>query len=84
MTDDHAGNVFCTQDYRLWTDATNRNESTVALRFTADFPFVYNTFANGNEAFLALADGHPQLDRPVTVTGQPFDIHSSARRSSSR
>ena len=76
VTDDHAGNVFCTQDYRLWSDDTNPHGSTVALRFTADFPFVYNTFANGNEAFLALADGHPQVDRPVTVTGQPFDIHS--------
>ncbi len=76
VTDDHAGNVFCTQDYRLWSDDTNPHGSTVALRFTGDFPFVYNTFANGNEAFLALADGHPQVDRPVTVTGQPFDIHS--------
>ena len=40
------------------------------------FPFVYNTSANGNEAFLALANANPLLDRPVTVTGQPFDIHS--------
>ena len=76
FTDLQAGNVFCTQDYRLWKDALNPYGSTVKLSYTAAFPFVYNTFANGNEAFLALANTNPRLDRPVTVTGQPFDIHS--------
>ena len=78
VTDVHAGNVFCTQDYRLWSDDSNPHGSTVELHYTADCPFVYNTFANGNEAFLALADGHPQVDRPVAVTGQPFDIRSKS------
>jgi hypothetical protein len=76
FTDLQAGNVFCTQDYRLWKDDQNRYRSTVKLNYTAAFPFVYNTFANGNEAFLALANTNPRLDRPVIVTGQPFDIHS--------
>ena len=76
FTDLQAGNVFCTQDYCLWKDALNHFGSTVKLNYTATFPFVYNTFANGNEAFLALANANPRLDRPVIVTGQPFDIHS--------
>jgi hypothetical protein len=76
FTDLQAGNVFCTQDYGLWKDELNPYGSTVKLNYTAAFPFVYNTFANGNEAFLALANANPRLDRPVTVTGQPFDIHS--------
>ena len=83
FTDLQAGNVFCTQNYRLWKDDLNPHDSavkpygsTVKLNYTAAFPFVYNTFANGNEAFLALANTNPRLDRPVTVTGQPFDIHS--------
>ncbi len=76
FTDLLAGNVFCTQDYLLWTDDLNPYGSTVKLNYAAAFPFVYNTFANGNEAFLALANANPRLDRPVTVTGQPFDIHS--------
>ena len=76
LTDLQAGNVFCTQEYRLWKDELNPYGSTVKLNYTAAFPFVYNTFANGNEAFLALTNATPLLDRPVTVTGQPFDIHS--------
>jgi hypothetical protein len=76
VTDLQAGNVFCTQNYRLWQDDRNRFGSTIDCRYTAAFPFVYNTFANGNEAFLALADTHPRVDRPVTVTGQAFDIRS--------
>ena len=76
FTDLQAGNVFCTQDYVLWKDDLNKFGSTVNITYAAAFPFVYNTFANGNEAFLALANTNPRLDRPVIVTGQPFDIHS--------
>ena len=76
FTDLQAGNVFCTQDYVLWKDDLNKFGSTVNITYAAAFPFVYNTFANGNEAFLALANTNPRLDRPVVVTGQPFDIHS--------
>ena len=76
VTDLQAGSVFCTQEYTLWKDAVNRFGSSVKIQYTAAFPFVYNTFANGNEAFLALVNANPLLDRPVTVSGQPFDIHT--------
>jgi hypothetical protein len=76
VTDLQAGNVFGTQEYRLWKDELNRHGATVKINFTAAFPFVYNSFANGNEAYLAVVDTNPLLDRPVTVTGQPFDIRS--------
>jgi hypothetical protein len=76
VTDLQAGNVFCTQEYRLWKDALNPYGTSVKLNYTAAFPFIFNTTADGNEAFLALANANPLLDRPVTVTGQPFDIHS--------
>lgn len=76
ITDLQAGNVFCTQEYRLWKDALNPYGSTVKLNYTAAFPFVYNTTADGNEAFLASVNTNPLLDRPVTVTGQAFDVHS--------
>ncbi len=72
-----AGRRFCTQEYLLWKkDALNPYGSSVKLTYTAAFPFIYTTSADGNEAFLALANANPLLDRPVTVTGQPFDIHS--------
>ena len=76
ITDLQAGNVFCTQEYRLWKDALNPHGSSVKLSYTAGFPFIFNTTADGNEAFLAFANANPLLDRPVRVTGEPFDIHS--------
>jgi hypothetical protein len=76
VTDLHAGSMFCTQEFKLWKDAVNPFGSSVKLGYTEAFPFIYNTTANGNEAFLALADANPLLDRPVTVTAQPFDIHA--------
>ena len=76
VTDLQAGNLFCSQEYKLWKDDVNPFGSSVKLQYAAAFPFVYLTVANGNEALLALANTNPLLDRPVTVTGQPFDIHS--------
>ena len=76
VTDLQAGNVFCTQEYRLWKDALNPYGTSVKLTYTAAFPFIFNTTADGNEAFLAFANANPLLDRPVTVTGLPFDIRS--------
>ncbi len=76
ITDLAPGNPFCTQEYKLWKDDLNPFGSTIDLQYTNLFPFIYNTFANGNEALLALVNANPLLDRPVTVTGHPFDIHS--------
>jgi hypothetical protein len=71
-----ASNAFCTQEYRLWTDDVNPHGATVKLNFAAPSPFVYNSFANGNEAYLASADANSLLDRPVTVTASPLNIRS--------
>ncbi len=76
ITDLKAGSDFSSQEYSLWKDSVNRFGSTLKVQYTAIFPFVYNSFSNGNEAFLALVDTHPMLDRPVSVVGLPFDIHS--------
>jgi len=48
----------------------------IIIFMLAVFPFIFNTTADGNEAFLAFANANPLLDRPVTVTGLPFDIRS--------
>jgi hypothetical protein len=76
ISDLQAGNVFCTQEFKLWTDAINPYGSSVKLKYTAKFPFAYHSAASGNETFVALADTNPLLDRPVSVSAQPFDIHS--------
>lgn len=76
VTEPQAINVFCTQDYALWKDDANPYGATVELRYGASFPFFYTSFANGNEAYLALADAWSMLDRPVAVTGSPLNIRS--------
>lgn len=76
VTELQASNVFCTQEYALWTDDANPYGATVKLHYTASFPFFYNSFASGNEAYLAYADAKSLLDRPVAVTGSPLNIRS--------
>ena len=71
-----AGSEFCTQDYALWTDDANPYGATIKLNYAPSSPFFYNSFANGNEAYLAFADAKSNLDRPVAVTGQPLNILS--------
>lgn len=71
-----AGSEFCAQDYALWTDDANPHGATIKLSYTASRPFIYNSFANGNEVYLAFADARSHLDRPVGVDGKPQNIHS--------
>jgi hypothetical protein len=76
LTDVAAGNVFCTQHYRLWQADPAREPTSVDLHYGAAFPFVFNTLAGGTEAYFALVDTTPRLDRPVDATGLPFAIRS--------
>lgn len=69
-------NTICTQDYALWTDDANPYGATIKLHYAAASPFYYNSFANGDEAYLVFADAKSQLDRPVAATGQPLNIRS--------
>jgi hypothetical protein len=76
ITDLTAGNIYCKQEYQLWKDELNPFVSTIHLSYSKQFPFIFNTTANGNEAVFALTNAHPQIDRPVTASGQRLDIHS--------
>ncbi len=76
ITDLQAGNIYCSQEYKLWKDDQNKFGTSVKLQYSNSFPFLYNTLANGNEVLLAIADTNPLVDRPVNAAGQPFDIHS--------
>lgn len=78
VSDLQAGNKGCRQEYRLWKDAVNPFGTSVRLQYTDAFPFVYSCLANGGEAMLATANANPLLDRPVTASGLPFDIHSKS------
>ncbi len=76
VTDLHAGNLYCNQEYRLWKDDIGDYGSSVRIQYSADFPLVYLTFANGNEALFAIVNANPLLDRPVKVCGERLDIRT--------
>ena len=78
VTDLHAGNLYCNQEYKLWKDDVNPFGSSIKLQFTNAFPFLYYTLVNGNEGVVALANTNPLLDRPVTIAGLGLDIHSKS------
>ena len=76
ITDIGAGNVFCQQTFNLWKDALNPFVSTVQVQFPAATGLFYQTLASGVEALMTLVNANFQIDRPVTVTGQPVAIQS--------
>lgn len=76
ITDLTAGNLFCTQEFKLWKDKQNPFGTSVEMVFPQTTPFFYNTFANGNEALLVLGHADVRIDRPVTVAGEALAIHS--------
>jgi hypothetical protein len=76
ITDLHAGNLYCSQEFGLWKDEMNKFGSSIKLQYTTSFPLVYITSADGNESLIASVSSNPLLDRPVTVSGNPLDIHS--------
>jgi hypothetical protein len=76
LTDLAASNHFAQQTLDLWRDAQNPFGTRVQLQYGSATPFFYNTVANGNEALMTLANADFQIDRPVTVAGQPPRIRS--------
>ena len=76
LTDLAASNRFGRQTLELWKDSQNTFGTRVQLQYTSATPVYYNTFANGSEALMILANADVQADRPVTVAGQPPAIRS--------
>jgi hypothetical protein len=70
VADQKGGNSFAHQQFRLWKDDLNRFGTSVDLRFPAITPFLYFTFADGNEAVMVSGNADIKIDRPVTVTGE--------------
>ena len=76
ITDLTAGNKFSQQTFDLWKDEQNPFGTSVQLQYPSATLFLYNSFANGNEALLALANADVQIDRPVTVAAEALAIRS--------
>ena len=76
INDPAAGNIFCQQTFNLWRDALNPFGSSIQVQYPAATFFFFETLANGFEALMALVNANAQIDRPVTVSGQPVPVHS--------
>jgi hypothetical protein len=76
LTDSGAGNVFCQQTFKLWKDALNPFGSTIQVQFPSATGFFYESLAGGFEALMTLVNADVQIDRPVTVSGQPVAVRS--------
>ena len=71
-----AGNVFCQQTFNLWKDALNPFGTTIQVQFPSATFFFFETLASGFEALMTLVNADVQIDRPVTVSGQPVAVRS--------
>ena len=77
FTDPNAGNnIYSRQQFSLWQDSANPFPSTIKVLYPKSFPFIYFSHVNGTEYVSAKVNSIPQLDRPVTVTGNALDIQS--------
>ena len=76
ITDLQSGNIYCSQEFKLWKDDQNKFGSTVKLQYSDSFPFIFNSLANGVEVILAIVNTNPLLTGQLKFVGSPFDIHS--------
>ncbi|MBR9920675.1 MAG: hypothetical protein GYB31_07525 [Bacteroidetes bacterium] len=60
----------------LWTDEINEFGTSAELAFPNQALFYFSSNANGNELILALANARFNVDRPVTVSGEPPEVQS--------
>ncbi len=71
-------NIFGSQDFQLWQEDQKQHRSTVELLFNKSFPLLYISDATGVELIAAQSNATFQIDRPVTIEGQPANIHSNS------
>lgn len=75
ITDADANGNLSKQQLNLWK---NKKEewNTLNLDFTNHFLFFYNSIQTGNESLMAFTDCFGEIDKPVDVSGVPFELKS--------
>jgi hypothetical protein len=76
--DAFAGNAFCTQEFRLWQDGSNKFGTHLKVQYPAVGLLSLLIVASGDEAYTAVAACDLAIDRPVSVEGVPFPVRSGA------
>lgn len=76
ITDLESNAMGASQHFDLWKDTVNPHGSSADLLFLANSVFIFNTISIGDEILMTLCDASLNIDRPVKVNGEPFDVHS--------
>lgn len=71
-----AGNLYCTQNFRMWQDKQNAFGTYIKVQYPAATALFWNTVASGEEVLAVVVNADVQIDRPVNVTGAVFPVRS--------
>lgn len=74
----NAINIFGSQEFQLWREDQDHHRSTVELLYNKGFPFMFISDASGSELIVAQSSATFQIDRPVTINGQPANVYSNS------
>ncbi|MES2425992.1 MAG: hypothetical protein V4560_03430 [Bacteroidota bacterium] len=65
-----------TQSFDLWADEQNTHGTTLDVTYLKQALFVHDTLAKGDEVLFTFCNANVNIDRPVKVNGEPFEVHS--------
>jgi hypothetical protein len=65
-----------TQSFDLWADKQNPHGTTLDVTYLKQALFFYDTMAKGDEVLYTFCNANVNIDRPVKVNGEPFEVHS--------
>ncbi|MFZ1799580.1 MAG: hypothetical protein WAU24_06905 [Chitinophagaceae bacterium] len=77
ITDADTNGDLSRQEFNLWKNKKDE-WNTLNLDFTNHFIFFYNCIQTGNESLMAFTDCNGIIDKPVDVSGVPFELKSKA------
>ncbi|MEO8116417.1 MAG: hypothetical protein ABI653_02135, partial [Bacteroidota bacterium] len=77
ITDADAFGNLAKQEYNLWKNKKDE-WNKIQLDFTNHFLFFYNCIQTGNESIMSFTDCNGVIDKPVDVSGVPFELKSKA------
>jgi hypothetical protein len=75
ITDTNAGNENAKQRYHLWKNKKGL-WNKIDLQYRKKFSLFYNCIQQGNETVMAQTDCTGTIDKPVDVSGIPFELKS--------
>lgn len=76
LTDLFSNGLGASQHLELWKDKKNPHGNSVDLLFLSSAAFIFNSVTKGDELLITLCNAGLNIDRPVKVNGEPFEVKS--------